>query len=146
MSKEKNPLVLLISQVSELVSKIQSHRKPLNEVSSEDLAKLEQLEKAMDAFVEINDIAAKESNIDFKKLRAELSKNPLSLKDKRLFDRAKSIEKDARQLHLELSRVASRGKNLSSENNSEKDAEEKKKIKTRQKRFKRLGGDGWMRL
>ena len=145
MPTEQNPITSLISKISALVNQIQTHNKPLQKISHENLAKLEQLEKAMEAFVEINNIAAKDAKIDLEKLNAGIASEPISLKDRRLLERAKAIEKDAKRLHLELSKAIQRGKdNYSKEDDS--DIEKKKKIKTRQKRFKRLGGDGWMKL
>lgn len=142
MNPEQDPLPSLFSKISELVQKIQNNKKPLGELSPDILAKLTTMEQAMQAFVDINSLALQDAGIDIEKLAAELSKTPMSLKDKRLLDRAKSLEGDVKYLHLNLSKIGESGQTSGSEP-SEK---EKKKSKARQKRFKRLGGDGWMRL
>ncbi len=138
MKQEDTSLPALISQVSDLLQRIQTNTKPLNLISPEILTQLETLEKAMSAFVTINDTAIKDANIDIEKLNAEITGPSISVKDKRLLERAKIIERDAKYLQIALSKSIR-------EDNQDDDVN-KKKSKARQKKFKRLGGDGWLRL
>ena len=144
MAQDKNPIAPLITEISKLLHTIQNHKKPIKEINASDLQKLEQLEKAMQAFIEISAIASQDPEFLAEQSKAQLTKHSLSMKDKKLIDRAKAIEKDAKHLQLVLSKSISRSKTSPSEDDKE-EIEKRKRIKSNQKKFKRLGGDGWIR-
>jgi len=138
---EKNPLEPLLSQIGDLINKIQTHDKPLAEVSPEVLQKIEMLEKAFTFIEELNARVYQDAGVDIDKLRYEMFENPnLTPKDKRVLERAKTLENDAKSLKQQLEKA------LEGKKQPEK-GDSKKERKKRKDKFKPLGGDrGWIPL
>lgn len=137
--KEKNLTKHLLNQVGDLLQKIQNHDKPIGDISPEFIKQLEILEKTFKQYEELNDKTQKEANIDIEALRLEFYRSPsIHSKDKKLIDKLKTIEKDARQLQAVVAKSLGSQAVL-----SKKD----KIIKERRRKFKSMGGEkGWIRL
>lgn len=141
--KEKNLLGALLEQIAELVKKIQTYDKPIADFTPETLEQLSTLEKAIEAFEFIDQQALQEANLDIKKLEGALSEfKNTPTKDMRILDRAKSVAREAKYLQLVLSQTIQKR----SSNKKESLDPQKKLARDRQKKLKRLGGDGWIRL
>ncbi|WP_068467178.1 hypothetical protein [Candidatus Protochlamydia phocaeensis] len=141
--RDKNQIESLLTQVADLINMIQNHTGPISDnISSRVLEEIERLEKAIALFDEINRKSLEEANIDIERLRMEFARSPLiTPKDKQLMQRARDIERDAKNLQLAFSKVIERGQSSSAA--LEKAAKDplKQQIKERRKRFKPLGGN-----
>lgn len=135
---DKNTLSSLIAQVSIILDIVQKEGQKI-EASPEVYEALNRLEEGMERFLQLNQKALQESHIDIEKAQRA---NTMTPKEKNLLERAKTIERHARALQLRLSKKLEQG----SATPTRKGDVEQKKMKERQKRFKRLGGDGWLRL
>lgn len=143
--REKNPIEPLLVQVAELLKKIQEHQGPISEnVTPRVLEEIERLENAVALFEEANRNTLQEAGIDMEALRMQASRSTaISPKDKQVLQRAREIEKEAKNLQFAFSKVIQRGKQVSAPLQDPL----KQQIKERRKRFKPLGGNkNWIPL
>ncbi len=143
--QEKNPIEPLLAQVADLIKMIQEHQGPISDkITPRVLEEIERLENAVALFEEVNQKTLQEANIDIEELRMNASRSTaLSSKDKQVLQRAREIEKDAKNLQFAFSKVIERGKKAAA---SIQDPL-KQQIKERRKRFKPLGGNkNWIPL
>lgn len=141
--KNKNQIELLLEQISDMIKLIEQRREPFSaNLTPEVLQHLEKLEKVMGIFQDLNHKSLEEARINIDNLRvATLRSSTIPEKDKALIERAKKIEKDARQLQLHYSLLAKGGSSGSGKN------QKKQMIKNRKKKFKPMGGNkGWIPL
>ncbi len=136
----KSPIEVLLMQANDILRYFHDHKGSIAEnMTPKLLEDLDKLEQAFAQFKELNEKVFKESNIDVERLKAEAMRSPnYSQKDKKLFQRAKEIEREARNMQLSLSKAMERGKR---ENAGASKDPLKRKIKERRKLFKPLGGD-----
>jgi hypothetical protein len=136
-----NPFEQIFEQIAELLAITQeSQKKPFStEKLDDDIdEQVDDLEKQIGFFKKITDEALKRSGLDDQTLQKTINNPPneFGSKDKRILDRAKKLRSDLENLEREFSRKSSIVKL------------QKKKAKTagkkRIKKFKRLGGQGWM--
>lgn len=137
----KNQLDTLLVCIADLIQVIQEHKGSISEnLTPEVYQELERLEKAIELFDETNRQEFKVANINIEALRDKTTHSShVSPKDKALLERAKQIERDAKQLKLQFSLAIERV-------NPQRDAQ-RKQIKERRKKFKTLGNEkGWIPL
>lgn len=142
--KEKNPLDHLLTELGDMLQKIQEHQGPISQnLSPELLSNLDRLEKALSIFEEINQQSCQAAGIDIEQLKTEMARSTqIPDKDKTLLTRAKQIERDARTTHARYSMIAA----LSQQEGKRK-KKETQKLKQRKKKFKPLGSNkGWIPL
>ncbi|KIC71165.1 hypothetical protein DB44_EN00020 [Candidatus Protochlamydia amoebophila] len=137
--KDKNPIEPLLSQITEILHKIQNHDGSIsNNLTPQIIEEIERLESAIALFNDVNQKTFQDANIDVENLKIDSSRSHMiSDKDKRVLKQAQEIEKDAKKLQFAFSKIMERGQKVS----VKKEDPLKQKIKERRKRFKPLGGD-----
>lgn len=144
-SKDRQKIENLFSQVSDMISKIQNYKNSSSLViSPAAFEELERLKKNIEAFEEMTQADLKLAGIDKSCLRFDAFKSDtLSEKDKKLFERAQSIENDAKHLKSHYTKAIEKNK----AGKSSTQASVEKKITERKNRFKPLGGNkNWIPL
>jgi hypothetical protein len=144
---EKNPFEDLFSQIGDLLSQIQNNQTPLTgDVPPEVMKEVDRLEKQIGLFCEMTEKVIQDSGIDIHQLQQEArNSSNIKAKDKRILERAKQIELDAKNIHFRLSAALNRDKGKKTPSSGESDR--KKQIKERRKKYKSIGGDrGWIPL
>lgn len=133
----------ILEQIADLLS--MAHEKGGKALSEEKLdenieEQLEELEKGVEAFRQITDEALKRSGIDEEMVRATIQ-NPgqdLGRKDKKILEKANKLKRELEKIEREFAKKSQLAKT------------QKKKAKTagkkRKKKFKKLGGEGWLPL
>ncbi|MBA2369022.1 MAG: hypothetical protein H0V82_08375 [Candidatus Protochlamydia sp.] len=143
--KEKSPAEILLGQVAEMIQLIQNHKGPISDnVTPRVKEEIERLESAIAIFEEANQKSFEEANINIESMRLDASRSTsLGEKDKQLLQRAREIERDAKNLQAANSQIIEKTK----KNNAESKDTLKEQIKERRKRFKPLGGSkNWIPL
>lgn len=141
--KERHPFEQILDQITDLLALTEENKeKTFSEALGDDLKdKLEKIEKEVELFQKITDKALKKSGIDPESMDQKMKEDPpdnLSSKDKRVLKKAKKLKE----------KLVSEKRHWSIQSNIAK--MQKKKAKTagkrRKKKFKRLGGQGWLPL
>ena len=143
--KEKSPAEILLGQVAELIQRIQNHKGPISDnLTPRVKEEIERLESAIAIFEEANQKSFEEANVNIEALRLDASRSSsLGEKDKQLLQRAREIEKDAKNLQFANSQIIEKSKKKPADSKDPL----KEKIKERRKRFKPLGGSkNWIPL
>lgn len=140
---KKNPFEDIFEQISDLLSLTQEKEelglseKKLPEGIEEQL---DELEKGVELFRKITDEAVKRSGVD-EELVQKTIHNPtqeLERSDKKILDKAKMLRGELENIEREFARKTHAVKLQKKKN--------KTAGKKRKKKFKRLGGQGWMPL
>lgn len=140
--KNPNPLELMLAKMVELMEAIQSHKGPMKEISPELAKEFEELEKGLITMNEPAQAHLAEVSIDPKTIRIDTILSGISDKDKRVFERATKIKRDAKMLKNELDRaIKKRREKVETVKNKPKTVATKEQIKERRKRFKPIGAD-----
>jgi ribonuclease HII len=140
--KEKNPLEPLLAEVAALLEKIQTHKKEIQDIPPEVLQRLALLEQTINIFEEMNQRTLTAAQIDIDKLTQETLTSPdLAPQEKKFFERIQVLKQDSTNLHARLAKVVARAQK---DNQKDQSDENKKLNRERQKKFKRLGGKGWI--
>jgi hypothetical protein len=143
--KEKSPAEILLGQVAEMIQIIQNHSGPISDnLTPRVKEEIERLESAIAIFEEANQKSFEDANINIDALRLDASRSSsLGEKDKQLLQRAREIEKDAKNLQFANSKIIEKTKLKKTESKDPL----KEQIKERRKRFKPLGGSkNWIPL
>jgi len=141
----ENPLEHLLDQIGDLLKSLRENDKTAiaGSIPSDIEKRLSQLEEQAallrDAQQQLFQQAGF-SNEEVQKMILEGSSE--KTKHRYFFDRAKDLERDARQINMELAVVRSMKAATGKKNEPKSKADE---IRARKKKFKRLGGDkGWI--
>lgn len=135
----RNPLDIMLTYIGDLLKFLEEHKGSISQnLTPEVYKQLEQLEKVIDSFDEMNRNALKTAHINIHALsESTLHSSQVEPKDKALLERAKRIERDARELKLQYSLAINRASKNS----------DKEKRRERRKKFKNFGNDrGWIPL
>jgi hypothetical protein len=145
--KDKNLIEPLLNQVGEILKQLQEHKGSISQNLNPDvLGKLERLEMMVDAFEELNKKSQEAAQIDPQQLLLELERSPkISPKEKKILERARQMERDAKNLKSQYAEIVA--SNKVNKIPSIKKSTEKKIGKDRKNKFKLLGGNqGWIPL
>jgi hypothetical protein len=140
---KNNPFENIFEQISDLLSMThEKSEKPLSEEKlDENIGKqIDELEKGVEIFRKITDEALKRSGIDEENLKKTI-RNPsaeLLGKDKRILEKAKKLRGELEAIEREYAR---KSQVVKLQKKQSKTAGKKRK-----KKFKRLGGQGWIPL
>lgn len=145
---EKNPLEPMLAKMVELMEAIQQHKGPLNEISPEFIKEIEQLEQRLNALNTTAQGHLAEVSIDPETIRIDtMLSGQLSDRDKRVFERATRIGRDAKLFKIELDKAIKKGRQKAETKTGSSNTASKEQIKERRKRFKPIGGDkNWIPL
>lgn len=137
-----NPFDHLFDQIADMIELAQNKKSSaLTGKLDEDIdEQLDELERSVELFKEITDIAIERSGLNKDTLEASIENPPTSFShgQKRIMERASKMKDELKKIENEFNRQRMIAK------------VQKKKAKTtgkkRKKKFKRLGGQGWMPL
>jgi hypothetical protein len=143
MTSSKNPFEEIFTQIADLLAMAKDNEgKPLSdEKLDEKIGKqLDELEKGVQIFGQITEEAIKRSGLDEEMVQKAVD-NPsqeLNRQERGILEKAKKLKSDLEEIEREYER---KGHLIRSQR-------KKAKIygKKRKKKFKRLGGQGWMPL
>jgi hypothetical protein len=144
--KEENPFDKVFDQIADLLALIQgkkslpSKKKSTEKPPYEDIeAQLEVLERGAEAFRAITDEAIRESGLSEESIQQSIQEMPstLSSKERRILKRAAELKKESDKLCVQLEQKARIAK---------KAGKRKTPGRKRKKKFRRLGGQGWIPL
>lgn len=142
---DKHPFDKILDQISDLLKMSQDNKSKLVNPEKKDEKldpsigeKLEEIERQVDLFKKITERAMSLSGLDEKTVVESVQKVPGSfdLRDKKVIDRAKKLHQQIESAEKDMSLLT----NISKMKEQNKKTEGKKRVK----KFKRLGGQGWL--
>lgn len=142
--KEKDPFDQMLNQITELLDMVHeanAEEKKLKKIDPSINKQLDELEESIALFKEITDKAIKRSGIDGKQME-----KTIKFPEKELSSDEQKILKKARKVKGELDALAKEFGAQAIAFKKKQEKKGKKAGKARQKKFKRLGGQGWMPL
>ncbi len=102
---ERNPMVHILDQMGDILRRIQEYKEPIStDLTPEIYKQFEELECALKLFEELHQQLFQSAQIDREALKLKpLESFQISERDKTLLERARQIEKDARDFERQLS-------------------------------------------
>lgn len=138
------------SQIIDFMNAVQRHDGPLKELTPELKKEIDNLETEFNRLYADAKQCIEEATIDPKTLRIEtMRSSEVPAENKRMFDRAKQVERDIKALNTEMKKVTKNSKAQKDPLKGGKPGKgaTKQEIKERRKRFKPIGGDkDWLPL